>query len=128
MAKNKKCILCQKEYEYCDTCRSKSYFEPAWRNAWDTENCKDIFGVLATYINGKISAVDAKKQLKDFDLKDKDGFIPKMKKAVDEIMAVIIPDEEAKEEVKEEAKKDVVKNEEDVKIGKFDKKKTNKKR
>lgn len=91
---NKTCILCQKKYTYCGSCRSHAISEPSWRNAWDTENCKNIFEILATYINGNVSAVDAKKQLIEFDLKDKDSYSPKMKKAADEIMAAEIPAEE----------------------------------
>ena len=100
---NKICILCNKKYRYCGHCKSKSAFEPSWRNAWDTENCMIIFQTLASYLHGDLTAVDAKKKLLECDLSDKDSYNPKMRKAFDEIMAVEIPVEEtpAEEDVEE---------------------------
>ena len=98
---NKKCILCHKKYRYCGHCKTESIFEPSWRNAWDTEECMNIFQILADYNNGAVSAQEAKKKLMKYDLKDKDSYSPKMRKAADEIMAAEIPDV-SKVEVKPE--------------------------
>ena len=99
---NKKCILCHKKYRYCGHCKSESVFEPSWRNAWDTEECMNIFQILVDYLHGKSTASEAKKQLINCDLKDKESYSPKMRKAADEIMTAEIPVEP--EKVEEEKK------------------------
>ena len=97
---NKVCILCHKKYKYCGHCKSTAVYEPSWRNAWDTEECMNIFQILASYTQGAITAPEAKKQLVECDLKDKDSYSPKMRKAADEIMAAEIPVEPEKVEEK----------------------------
>lgn len=103
---NKTCILCHKKYRYCGHCKSTAVHEPSWKNAWDTEECMNIFQILADYIHGKTTAVEAKKKLMEYDLKDKDSYSPNMKKAAEEIMAVEIPVEKTENiEIKEQPKK-----------------------
>lgn len=98
MANNKTCILCHKTYKHCGHCKSESAFEPSWKSAWDTEECMNIFQILANYNNGAMTASEAKKELIKYDLKDKDSYSPKMKKAAEEIMAAEIPAEPEKVE------------------------------
>lgn len=100
MAKdNKKCILCHKTYKYCGHCKSSSAYEPSWREAWDTENCMNIFQILSDYLHGKVEAKDAKKKLVKLDLSDKESYSTKMGNAVDEILAVEIIEESKPDEV-----------------------------
>lgn len=63
----RKCILCQKEYNYCPTC-NKDRNKPLWHKLYDSENCKNIFNALNDYNFNLISKEEAQAKLKCCDL------------------------------------------------------------
>lgn len=99
MANNRICLCCKTAYEYCGTCR-KGVDLPAWRNLFDTENCKDVFQIVSDYEQKAIDKAKAKKMLETCDTKQ--HFKTEIKKVVDEIL--------------EEEKKPVIKKTENKKV------------
>lgn len=84
MANNRVCLCCGNAYEYCGTCR-KNVNLPAWKNLFDTENCKEIFQIVSDYEQKAIDKEKAKKMISACDIKQ--TFKDKIKKTVDEITA-----------------------------------------
>lgn len=74
MANLRKCIVCGKEYEYCPRCSRFAHL-PKYMFTYCSENCKEIDYITASYANGHITVEDAKAQLKNYDLTEKDNFL-----------------------------------------------------
>lgn len=80
-----KCKICQKEYEYCPSCKSnKSYH--SWRSYADTTNCYKIFMILRDSALGNISHNEAKLQLSKCDLSQRDNYFPRIRTQINEIL------------------------------------------
>lgn len=45
MISKRKCLVCGKIYEYCKGC---NYETPSWKSIFDSQNCHDIFEVVAS--------------------------------------------------------------------------------
>lgn len=109
---NRKCIVCSKEYQYCNHCQDGE-IKPAWYAIFHDQNCHDVYDAVANIypVKGKDAA---KKALAKCDLKNKKNFHPNIIKTINEIYDI-------KDEIKEKAKKvesvnDVVKDETNVKV------------
>lgn len=89
MAKTKarKCIVCGKEYEYCNRCSSHANM-PTWMALYHDENCRSIMNIATEYVAGNITKADAKSQLDDCDLTNKKNFKESVVRAIDEICSV----------------------------------------
>ena len=84
--KTRKCIVCGKEYEYCNNCKAYTAF-PAWMAIYHDENCKNIMSIATEYMAGNLTKEDAKSQLDNCDLTNKKNFKESVLKAVNEIYA-----------------------------------------
>lgn len=84
MANNRVCLCCGNAYEYCGTCR-KNVNLPAWKNLFDTENCKDVFQIVSDYEQKAIDKERARKMISACDVTK--TFVPKIKKTLEEITA-----------------------------------------
>lgn len=62
MAKNRICLTCGTEYEYCGSC-SNSLNLPVWKNIFDTENCKVVFETVSDYAQNVITKEKARTRL-----------------------------------------------------------------
>lgn len=82
MANNRVCLCCGNAYEYCGTCK-RGVNLPAWKNLFDTENCKDIFQTVSDYEQKAIDKAKAKKILASCDLKH--SFKNNIKETIDKI-------------------------------------------
>ena len=60
MAKLITCVVCGKQYEYCQNCDKDHNF---WRTAYCSKNCKDVYNVCSKYAFGHINKDAAKKEL-----------------------------------------------------------------
>lgn len=102
--KARKCIVCGKEYEYCNRCSSHANM-PTWMALYHDENCRSIMNIATEYMAGNITKSEAKSQIDSCDLTDKKNFKESVVKAIDEICST-----------KKVSKADVVSaNKEDVK-------------
>ena len=104
MAKTKarKCIVCGKEYEYCNRCSSHASM-PTWMALYHDENCRNIMNIATEYMAGNLERANAKLELDGCDLTNKKNFKESVLKAVNEIYAT-----------KKATKADVVKSAEEI--------------
>lgn len=65
MISNRKCILCQKTYEYCNCDKYKDY--PKWYVMFHDANCHEIWYVLSDFESGLITREEALERMKAFD-------------------------------------------------------------
>jgi len=103
MAKKRKCLTCEHEYEYCPKCgNSKDY--PAWKTEFCEESCKEIFNAVSGYNMNLITADDVKKVLKKYNITDFNKYKKSIKDKLIEITSTATPEvEEVKtEEIKVE--------------------------
>ena len=82
--KARKCIVCGKEYEYCNRCSSHATM-PTWMALYHDDNCRSIMNIATEYMAGNLAKADAKAQLNNCDLSNKANFKESVAKAVDEI-------------------------------------------
>lgn len=83
------CIICGKGYHACDSCDEVKTFTP-WRSLTDTIEHFQLYMVLQDYINKRITKAEAKKELSNFDLSEKDSFKDSAKNAINEILSTKI--------------------------------------
>lgn len=88
MAKSKarNCIVCGKEYEYCNRCSSHANM-PTWMALYHDDNCRSIMNIATEYMAGNLTKAEAKSKLDDCDLTNKKNFSESVLKAVNEIYA-----------------------------------------
>lgn len=84
MTKNRVCLTCGNEYEYCRSCPSGSKL-PIWKSLFDTENCKKIFETVSDYAQTAISKERALERLSDCDLSNAETLKPTIKNLIKEI-------------------------------------------
>ena len=84
--KARKCIVCGKEYEYCNRCSSHANM-PTWMALYHDDNCRSIMNIATEYVAGNITNADARSQLDKCDLTNKKNFKESVLKAVNEIYA-----------------------------------------
>lgn len=82
--KTRDCIVCGKEYEYCNRCSSHASM-PTWMALYHDDNCRSIMNIATEYMAGNITKADAKSQLDNCDLTNKKNFKESVAKAIDEI-------------------------------------------
>lgn len=107
--KKRKCIVCGKEYEYCNNCKSHIGL-PAWKAIYCDENCRNIMNISTDYMAGCLTKTAAKLKLDTCDLSDKKSFKESVLNVVNEIYA-------SKKSTKAEVKKatdDVIDNADEV--------------
>lgn len=79
--KDRKCIVCGREYRYCPNCwddRNK----PAYMMEFDCENCKTIFDICSRFNMELNTKEESEELLKKCDLSDKDNFSEQIKKDI----------------------------------------------
>jgi len=81
----RKCVVCGKHYEYCNTCMSYSD-KPTWMTMFHDENCKNIFEITSAYYAGSRSDEVIREQLLACDLSGKDQFTKKTQEVIEKFM------------------------------------------
>ena len=100
--KTRKCIVCGREYEYCNRCSSHANM-PTWMALYHDDNCRNIMNITTEYMAGNLTKTDAKSQLDSCDLTNKKNFKESVANAINEICAT-----------KKTAKPDVYKSDEEI--------------
>ena len=109
MSKQKTCIFCGKEYQYCPNCKDYSSY-PTWMFNFDTEKCRDLYNVMGGYNIGIRTIEDVKATLDKHGVTDYSIF-PKALQEKLSGSSLEIKDEpeiEVNDEPKIEPKKEVV--------------------
>ena len=83
--KTRNCIVCGKEYEYCNHCKKHSSL-PTWMALYHDENCRNIMNIATEYAAGNLTKAEAKLQLECCDLTGKHKFKGSVAKTVGEIL------------------------------------------
>ena len=78
------CIVCGKEYEYCNNCSSHVSF-PAWMAIYHSDNCRQIMNIATEYMAGNLNKSDAKAMFENCDLTDKKKFKESIIKVINEV-------------------------------------------
>ena len=82
---NKVCIICNKKYHYCPTCRDDAN-KPSWYAIFDSERCHSIYEICVAYRDKLITVEEAYKNISKLDLSDLDKFTDSTKKQINEII------------------------------------------
>lgn len=88
MALDRKCIVCpdKHHYKYCSNCSGYNSKE-TWRFLFCGENCRGIYDIATRFVSGKITGLQAKKELKNFDLSDLEFYHSIIKKNIMDILS-----------------------------------------
>lgn len=87
-SRKRKCIICQKEYEWCNNCDNNVNKNETWRNLYCSKNCNNIFNILSQNAFGHIDDAKAKEMLKNVDISKIDTFREDFKKQIRKIQSV----------------------------------------
>lgn len=98
MSAKKNCLFCGKEYVYCNHCREYAN-APEWKANFDSEQCHDIYNVMAGYGIGNKTIEDVKAVLDKYNVTDYSIF----SKATQDKLKALVP--EKKEEKESEKNK-----------------------
>lgn len=93
---NRVCVLCGKEYKYCNDCREYDD-QPAWKNIYCSENCRTLFNTAVDFKQNNLSLQDAYAKIKNCDLSKK----AEMRKDIISIIDEIIEEYENEKKVSE---------------------------
>lgn len=64
MAKNRTCFICGNKYDYCPTC-DRDRLKPSWYALFCSNTCYEINKILSQNTVGKLSILEAQKELKN---------------------------------------------------------------
>lgn len=80
------CICCGKTYRFCNNC-VEFKTQPRWKHTFDTEECKNLYGVFESFVAKKISADEAKDSIDSMNLSNSflNSIHPVLKKNLDDI-------------------------------------------
>lgn len=81
----KRCAVCGKMYEYCNTCNAYANL-PTWMTMFHDENCKNIFEITSAYYAGSRSDEVIREQLLSCDLSDKKQFTKKTQEVIEKLI------------------------------------------
>ena len=85
-SKYRTCLLCGKEYLYCNTC-AKDKTKPAWMSEFHEENCKTLFQICTDFNMKFLTKDEAKKELLKCDISNKEKFIVSVQNTTAKILA-----------------------------------------
>jgi hypothetical protein len=85
--KTRHCIVCGKEYSYCNNCIEYAS-SPAWMAIYHDENCKEIMNVATEYMAGNLTKAEAKDKFDACDLSNKKHFKESVIKVINDVCSV----------------------------------------
>lgn len=100
--KNRKCIICGKEYSYCPVC-GQDLKKPSWFAIFCSDNCNSIYETVTTYRDGGCTVDAARDILTALDLSavDNEAFNSTTRNQIKDIMNVKVENETGKTPVNE---------------------------
>lgn len=82
--KNRVCIVCGKEYEYCGNCSAHRNLE-TWHTIYHDSNCREVFNITSEYMTKMITKEEARKKYGKCDLSNKENFQKVILSAINEV-------------------------------------------
>lgn len=95
MSVMRRCVCCNKEYEYCPGCHKKD--QPGWMVTFCSLPCKELFNLVSAYNTKRIGKDVVKKYAMEHGL-DSSKFSEPVKKVLDDVMDVEIKSVELTEQ------------------------------
>ena len=80
------CAICGKQYKQCRVCEINRGTWASWKQFTDCHEHFQIFTILRTYNNNKLTKAEAAEELKKCDLSDKASLLPRIQELIDEIL------------------------------------------
>ena len=71
---NRKCMCCNFEYDYCPNCGS-GRLAPAWKAAFCSETCKELWQTLSRFSMNFITKQEAKSVISELDLEPIESYV-----------------------------------------------------
>ena len=82
MSVKRKCVCCDKEYDYCPNCAQKD--QPPWMVSFCCEGCKELFNIVSAYNAKRIGKAAVQSYAAEHAINDKKLTDP-VKKVLDEV-------------------------------------------
>lgn len=82
---NRTCILCGKNYRFCNDCSDYEHIEP-WHNIYCSENCRTIFETCVDFVQKHMGKDEAREKILSCDLSNIKDFKPSFIEAINEIL------------------------------------------
>ena len=100
----RKCVCCDKEYEFCPSCKKKD--QPAWMVSFCSEPCKGLFNIVSAYNAKRVGKGTVQAYIAEHKITDLTKYTEPVKRVLEEVKATPNPVkvEAPKVEVKEEQK------------------------
>ena len=83
----RKCVCCDKEYEFCPSCKKKD--QPAWMVSFCSEPCKGLFNVISAYNAKRIGKGAVQAYIAEHKITDFTKYTPSIKKVLEEATGTI---------------------------------------
>lgn len=82
---NVKCVICGKEYHYCNSCDSH---KPSWMMSFCSDNCRRIYNVASCYNAKTIDGERALDEVKQLDISKIENFSNATKRIIKSILSL----------------------------------------
>jgi hypothetical protein len=86
----RRCVCCNKEYEYCPGCPKKD--QPGWMVTFCSKPCKELFNIVTAYNTKRINKAAVKKYADEHNL-DSKKFTGPVRKVLEEVKGVEVKKE-----------------------------------
>ena len=83
---NRKCLCCNSEYDFCPNCGS-GRLAPAWKAAFCSETCKELWQTLSRFSMNFITKSEAKSIISELDLDPIEFYVSCVKRDYNKVMA-----------------------------------------
>lgn len=83
---NRKCMCCQTEYDFCPNCGS-GRLAPAWKAAFCSETCKELWQTLSRFSMNFITKSEAKSIISELDLEPIEHYVKCVQRDYAKVMA-----------------------------------------
>lgn len=88
--KTRTCAVCRNQYQFCPVCNEDAE-KPTWYFTFCSDNCHNLYKVMADFENELISDIEAKERLNKLDLSKRDNFGESYQKSFKKIMKSKMP-------------------------------------
>ena len=82
---NRKCLCCHDEYDFCPNCGA-GRLAPAWKSAFCSESCKELWQTLSRFSMNFITKSEAKSVILELDLRPIESYAKCVQRDYSKIM------------------------------------------
>ena len=89
MSVTRRCVCCDKEYEFCPSCKKKE--QPAWMVSFCSEACKGLFNIVSAYNARRVGKGAVQAYLAEHKITEFTKYTGPVKRALEEVKATPKP-------------------------------------